>query len=181
MDRPDSDDGRRLNLAARVLPLGAVACWMITIVVPVLDSGEPDSMRIRVTSLGLSPIDMNDLDEVYLLLWAVILAGAVTAWLLAASKWWSVAAIVLGTVLCLRLLQMVVDPPFLIWDGQTANGLLAGGMEIAYPAPGFVFWILGSLCFFAAGVCGLAAEARKTRHRRARLKRCAKKHHGPAA
>ncbi|WP_209325618.1 hypothetical protein [Brevibacterium renqingii] len=181
MDRPDSDGGRRLNLAARVLPLGAVACWMITIVVPVLDSGDPDSTRIRVTSLGLSPIDMNDLDEVYLLLWIVILAGAVTAWLLAASKWWSVAAIVLGTVLCLRLLQMVVDPPFLIWDGQTASGLPAGGMEIAYPAPGFVFWILGSLCFVAAGVCGLTAEARKTRHRRARLKRCSKKHHGPAA
>lgn len=110
--------GRSLNLVARVLPLGAVACWAITIFVPVLDSEGPGSMRIRVTSLGFSPIDMNDLDEVYLVLWIIILTGAFTAWLLSASKWWSIAAIVLGTVLSLRLLQMVADPPIMMWDGR---------------------------------------------------------------
>lgn len=70
-----SDDGigRRLGLVAQALPLGAVACWVITIFVPVLDSGEPDSMRIRITSLGATPIDMNDFDEVYFALWVVIL------------------------------------------------------------------------------------------------------------
>ena len=80
--------GRRLSVVARVLHVATVACWAITIVVPVLDSGEPDSLRIRVTSLGYSPIDMNDLDEAYLLLWAVVLIVAVTAWLLEASRWW---------------------------------------------------------------------------------------------
>jgi hypothetical protein len=113
--------------------VATVACWAITIVVPVLDSGEPDSLRIRVTSLGYSPIDMNDLDEAYLLLWAVVLIVAVTAWLLEASRWWSVAAIVLGTVLSLRLLQMIVDPPYLVWEGQTSSGTPTGGMEVAYP------------------------------------------------
>lgn len=175
------DTGHGLRRAAQVLPLGAVACWVITIFVPVLDSGEPDSLRIRITSLGFSPIDMNDLDEMYLVLWVVILAGAVTAWLSRASKWWSVAAIVLGTVLSLRLLQMVVDPPYLLWDGQTAGGVPTGGMEIAYPAAGFGFWIVGSLCFFAAGVCGLIAETRATRARRDRIRRCMQKSHGPAA
>ncbi|WP_210604749.1 hypothetical protein [Brevibacterium oceani] len=172
--------GRGLGLVAQALPWGAVACWVITIFVPVLDSGEPDSLRIRVTSLGFSPIDMNDLDEVYLLLWVVIIVGAVTAWLMRASKWWSVAAIVLGTGLGLRMLQMVVDPPYLLWDGQTANGMPTGGMEIAYPAAGFVFWIAGSLCFLAAGICGLIAQARRTRERRDRIRRCMKKNHGSA-
>src|SRR5699024_5186862 len=158
--------GRRLSVVARVLPVATVACWAITIVVPVLDSGEPDSLRIRVTSLGFSPIDMNDLDEAYLLLWAVVLIVAITAWLLEASRWWSVAAIVLGTVLSLRLLQMIVDPPYLVWEGQTASGTPTGGMEVAYPALGFGFWVFGSMCFIAAGVCGLIADAQRTRDRR---------------
>lgn len=179
--RRTTERERRLNLIARMLPLVAVACWVITIFVPVLDSGEPDSLRIRVTSLGFSPIDMNSLSEIHLVLWIVIVTGAVTAWLLDASKWWSVAAIVLGTVLGLRLLQMVVDPPYLLWDGQTAGGMPTGGMEIAYPAAGFVFWILGCLSFFAAGICGLVAAAQKDRDRRERIKRCMRKYHGPAA
>lgn len=173
--------GRRLNVVARVLPIATAACWAITIVVPVLDSGEPDSMRIRVTSLGRSPIDMNDLDEAYLLLWAVVLIVAVTAWLLEASKWWSVAAIAIGTVLCLRLLQMVVDPPYLVWDGQTSSGMPTGGMEVAYPALGFGLWVFGSLCFIAAGVCGLVAEAQRTRDRRLRIKRCMHRPRGTEA
>ncbi|WP_166827071.1 hypothetical protein [Brevibacterium limosum] len=173
--------GRSLNLAARVLPLGSVACWVITIFVPVLDSGGTGSMRIRVTSLGFSPIDMNDLNPGYLALWIIILTGAFTAWLLSASKWWSIAAIVLGTVLGLHMLQMVADPPILMWDGQTANGMPTGGMEVAYPAAGFGFWAVGSLLFFAAGICGLVAAAQQDHHRRERIKCCMSKRHGPAA
>lgn len=173
--------GRRLNLIARLLPLVAVVCWVITIFVPVLDSGEPDSLRIRVTTLGFSPIDMNDLSGANIILWVVIIVGAVTAWLMDASKGWSVAAIVLGTVVSMRLLQMVVDPPFLLWDGQTADGMPTGGMEVAYPAAGFIFWILGSLSFFAAGICGLVACAQTDRERRDRIKRCMRKHDGPRA
>lgn len=179
--RRASERGRGLHLLARLLPLVAVICWVITIFVPVLDSGEPASLRIRVTSLGFSPIDMNDLDEVYLVLWIVIVTGAVTAWLFGASKWWSIAAIILGAVLSLRLLQMVVDPPYMLWDGQTADGVPTGGMMIAYPAAGFAFWVLGSLAFFAAGICGLVAAAQKNRDRRERIRRCMKKRHGPAA
>ncbi|UVI36899.1 hypothetical protein [Brevibacterium spongiae] len=173
--------GRSLNLVARVLPIGAVACWVITIFVPVLDSGGTESMRVRVTSLGFSPIDMNDLDPGYLTIWIIIVTGAFTAWLLSASKWWSIAAIVLGTVLGLRLLQMVADPPFLMWDGQTANGMPTGGMEVAYPAAGFGFWVLGSALYLAAGICGLVAAAQKNRHRRERIKRCMAKRHGHSA
>ncbi|MCU4297327.1 hypothetical protein D3I60_09585 [Brevibacterium permense] len=153
---------------------------MITIFVPVLDSGGPVPMQIRVTSLGFSPIDMNDLDEVYLVLWIVILTGASTAWLLSASKWWSIAAIVLGTALGLRLLQMVADPPIIMWDGQTADGMPTGGMEVAYTAAGFGLWVLGSLLFFAAGICGLVAASQQDHHRRERIKRCMSKRHGPA-
>lgn len=173
--------GRSLNLVARVLPLGAVACWVITIFVPVLDSGGQGAMRIRVTSFGFSPIDMNDLDAGYLALWVIIVTGAFTAWLLAASKWWSVAAIVLGALLGLHLLQMVADPPILMWDGQTADGIPTGGMEVAYPAAGFGLWVLGSILYVAAGICGLVAAAQKNRHRRERIKRCMAKRHGPAA
>ncbi|MGC2976627.1 hypothetical protein ACPUD8_13080 [Brevibacterium sp. FAM 25378] len=189
MDRPGRNEdtrlttarGRSLNLAARVLPLGSVACWAITIFVPVLDSGGTGSMRIRVTSLGFSPIDMNDLNPGYLALWIIILTTAFTAWLLSASKWWSIAAIVLGTVLGLHLLQMVADPPIMMWDGQTADGMPTGGMEVAYPAAGFGFWVLGSVLFFTSGICGLVAASQQNRHRRERIKRCMAKRPGPTA
>lgn len=173
--------GRSLNLVARVLPIGTVVCWVITIFVPVLDSGGRESVRIRVTSLGFSPIDMNDLNPGYVALWIIIVTGAFTAWLLSASRWWSIAAIVLGTVLGLHLLQLVADPPLLMWDGQTANGMPTGGMEVAYPAAGFGFWVLGSALYIAAGICGLVAAAQKNRHRRERIKRCMAKRHGPGA
>src|SRR5699024_2133156 len=94
---------------------------------------------------------------------------------------WAVAAIVLGTVLSLRLLQMIVDPPYLGWEGQTSSGTPTGGMEVAYPALGFGFWVFGSLCFIAAGVCGLIADAQRTRDRRLRVKRCMRRPHGTEA
>src|SRR5699024_12298958 len=98
-----------------------------------------------------------------------------------ARRWVAVAANVLGTLPGLRLPQMSGRPALLVWEGPASSGTPTRGMEVDSPAPGVGLWVLGSLCFIAAGVCGLIAAAQRTRDRRLRIKRRMRRPHGTEA
>lgn len=70
-------------------------------------------------------------------------------WLFGHSQTWSSAAI---------------DPPFLMWDGQTDDAMPTGGMEVGLPDFGFVLWAIGSLARIAADICGWI-DGQRHKHR----------------
>lgn len=154
---------RRLMLVVRCLPLVTLAAWVITTVVPILDSDEGSGPRLTITSMGEAPINFADLNPGVILGWAAVLVLAVLAWVLKGLKWWSVAAIIVGDLLVLTLGILAVDPPSLVWDGQTAEGMPAGGMVIARPAIGYYISIVGSCALVAAGLFGFMLNRRQTR------------------
>lgn len=145
---------RTLLQIARLLPLGTVATWIVTIFVPVLDSGNAEGPRITITSLGGAPLDPAELNPGFIAIWFLIVIFALLPWLFGHSQWWSAAAILIGVVILLGLASAVINPPFLMWDGQTDAGMPTGGMEVALPDFGFVLWIIGSQALIAAGICG---------------------------
>lgn len=145
---------RALFRAARLLPLVTVAAWIITIFVPVLDSGNDEGPRITITSLGGAPLDPAELNPGFIAIWILIVIFAVLPWLFGHSRWWSATAILIGFVILLGLITVVIEPPFLMWDGQTDDGMPTGGMEVARPEFGFVLWVIGSQALVAAGACG---------------------------
>lgn len=155
--------GVELLRAARILPLATIVAWTITIFVPVLDSGNDDGPRIRITSLGSSPLDPANLDPGMITIWVVILAIVILPWLLGASQLWSGAAILFGIVLLAGLASAAFEPPTMVWDGQTGDGMPTGGMETGRPAAGFVICTIGALALVAAGVCGWEAGRRLKR------------------
>lgn len=151
---------RALLRIARLLPLATVAAWIVTTFVPILDSGDSDGPRIRITSLGYSPLDPTDLDPGMVAVLVLILASAVLPWLVGASRWWSVAAFLIGVAVLMGLAAAVIDPPTMMWDGQTDKGMPAGGLEVARPTMGFVVCAIGSLALVAAGICGWIGRQR---------------------
>ena len=147
---------------ARILPLFTVVAWAITLVLPVLDSGNTIGPRIIVTSLGGQSFDLADVEPVFLLAWAGVLGCALSVWLLRSLKWWSLATIVTSGLLCTLFVRMLVDPPMLMWDGADSQGNPIGGGEIGEPAIGAVLWGIGIVALFLAGVCGfLSAKSPK--------------------
>lgn len=90
--------GKELLRAARILPLAMVAAGVVTIFVPVLDSGNADGPSIRITSLGYSPLNPTNLDPGMSSVLVLFLTLAVLPWLFRASQWWSVAAILVGVL-----------------------------------------------------------------------------------
>ncbi|WP_413336459.1 hypothetical protein ACH82I_07090 [Brevibacterium sp. GP-SGM9] len=157
-----SAEHRRLRLLAQVLPLVTVAAWIITIFVPVLDSRTSTGPGIVITSLGDADSGGRVTENPgFAALWLIILAIAALAWVFRAPKWWSGVAIIVAALLLICLMYLVIEPPFLMWDGQTPGGRPTGGMEVAYPGPGFIFWILGVGALGTAGFCGLIAEDRE--------------------
>lgn len=155
--------GKELLRAARILPLATVAAGIVTIFMPVLDSGNAEGPSIRITSLGYSPLDPTDLDPGMISVWVLTLTLAVLPWLFRASQWWSVAVILVGLVLLMSLATAVIEPPIMMWDGQTEDGRPTGGMEVARPAAGFAVCTIGSLALVAAGVCGWVGGRRLKR------------------
>lgn len=140
--------------AARLLPLVTVAAWIITIFVPILDSGNADGPRITITSLGDSPLDPEYLNPGFIAIWVLIVVFALLPWLFGAEQWWSAAAILFGVVILLGLAAAVINPPFLMWDGQTDDGMPTGGMEVVRPDFGFVLCAIGGFALGASGFCG---------------------------
>ena len=161
-DRSETRPSQDLLRAARLLPLVTVAAWIVTIFVPVLDSGNVKGPRITITSLGGAPLDSAELNPGFIAIWILIVIFALLPWLFGHSRWWSVSAVACSVVILLGLVVAVIDPPFLMWDGETDDGMPTGGMEVAVPDFGFVLWIIGSQALAAAGVCGwIGGDRRK--------------------
>lgn len=140
---------------ARLLPLLTVAAWAITLVLPILDSGNTPGSRIVVSSLGGEPFALTEAQPAFLLAWACVLGCAASVWLFRTLRWWSVVSMLVAVLLGALLFTMLTDPPSLLWDGVDAQGRPTGGQEIGKPAAGAVVWAIGIGALFAAGVCGL--------------------------
>ena len=101
----------RLRRAAHLLPLIATAAWVVTLALPVLDSGDAAGPRIVVTSLGAQPFDLTETHPAFLLAWIGVLGCAASVWLLRSLRWWSVATMLVAPMLGALLLTTLTDPP----------------------------------------------------------------------
>lgn len=146
--------------SAQLLPLVTVAVWAITLLLPVLDSGNAEGPRIVVTSLGGPPFDLGEMQPVFFVAWVAVLGCAVSVWVVRSFRWWSVVTILVTVLLGAFLLGMLVDPPSLLWDGMDAQGRPTGGQEIAEPAGGAPAWAVGIGALLAAAICGFIGRTR---------------------
>lgn len=153
-----------MNKTARILPLITVAALALTLVVPILDSGNTGGPRIVVTSLGGPAFDLAEMDPVFLIAWAAVLGCAVSVWFLHSLGWWGVAAMLTSGLLGALFVRMLTDPPYLFWDDMDAQGNPVGGGEIGEPAIGALLWAIGLGALLAAAICGLMG-ARASRRR----------------
>ena len=156
---------RKLQQWARWLPFVAVAMWIATIFIPVVDSFNDDGPRIRLTSLGDWTFD--DGGEVlppFIFLWALMVAIAALGLGFASDLWWNVTAVLIAALIVFILVGIVLSPPVTLWDGQLPDGTPTGGMEVGRPSFGFGLWLIGAASLAAAGVCGFAAKAQRPRH-----------------
>ena len=155
---------RKLQRWARLLPFTAVAVWIATIFVPVVDSFNDDGPRIRVTSLGEWTIDDGgDVDLFFLIIWALVVAIAALGPAFALARWWGVTAVLIAALLVLVLFSYLLIPPVLMWDGQLPDGTPTGGMEVGRPSFGFGLWLVGAAALVAAGSCGLCTQTKRPR------------------
>lgn len=170
-------DGRKARIVARLLPILALCAWVVTLWVPVLDSSlnslhTKESTRIVVTSLGDVPRDLSDLDPKFVVIWSCLLACVISAWLVDRLRIWAWATVCLGIAVLASLINMVAEPPSLMWDGQDESGRWIGGMEVASPAAGAALWAIGSIALIVAGICGLIGERQQSPDRfRPRIRR----------
>lgn len=134
--------------------------WAITLVLPILDSGNTQGPRIVVSSLGGEPLDLADAQPSFVIAWVAILGCAASAWLFRSLTWWSVGTLLLAQVLSARLIEMLVNPPILMWDGVDDQGRPTGGSEIGEPVFGALAWAIGIGALVLAGVCGLSDRPR---------------------
>ncbi|SDT20853.1 hypothetical protein [Microlunatus soli] len=151
---------------ARFLPLITVVAWLITLALPVLDSGNGHGPRIVVTSLGGDPFDLAGIELPFVLAWIGILGCAVTVWLLRSLTWWSVVAVLVTIALVALGAQLITDPPTLIWGGVDDQGRPTGGMERGEPVAGALVWLLGIAALATAAVCGFLGSRRVRRVQR---------------
>lgn len=153
----------RLRLITRTLPVLTLAVWAVTLWVPVLDSANnnlhlSESSRIVVTSLGRSPVEVEELELDFVTIWACLFTCVISAWLLDGLRLWSWATAIFGVVVLEFLGGMITEPPTIMWDGQDSNGEWIGGVEVATPDVGAWLWLVGGLALLAAGACGLLEE-----------------------
>ena len=159
------------------MPILALCAWVITLWVPVLDSSlnslhTRGSMRIVVTSLGDVSRGLSDLDPEFVIIWCCLLACVISAWLVDRLLMWAWVTVCLGIAVLASLINMVAEPPSLMWDGQDESGRWIGGMEVASPAAGAALWAIGSMALIAAGICGLIGERQQSPDRfRPRIRR----------
>lgn len=151
---------------ARLLPLVTVLAWVITVFLPVLDSGNLTGPRIVVTSLGGDPLDPSGIKPPYVFAWLGVVGCAVLAWLLRSLTWWSVVTMIVTLALAVLLVSMISDPPSLLWDGVDARGHPTGGMERGAPAPGMLAWLLGIAALGVSAVLGLVGTRRSVQDQR---------------
>ncbi|WP_231445593.1 hypothetical protein [Brevibacterium zhoupengii] len=128
-------------------------------------------MRIVVTSLGDVPRDLSDLDPKFVIIWSCLLACVISAWLVDRLRIWAWVTVCLGVAVLALLINLMAEPPSLMWDGQDSSGRWIGGMEVASPAWGAALWAVGGLALIAAGICGLIGECQRSAERQQLLKR----------
>jgi hypothetical protein len=164
------DEGRchgprtsRYRRIATLLPLVTVAAWVITIFVPILDSGNDDGPRIRITSMGENPFDPATAVPGFFAVWLLVVVFSILPLLFGISRWWSGAAMIIAAILIIVLVFTALNPPSLIWDGQIAEGMPTGGMEVALPDFGFVVGLVGASALGAAGITGWSAVRSRPR------------------
>lgn len=164
--------GRILRARSRLLPLVAVTVWIVTLFVPVLDSFNEQGPRIEETSLGeWAPGSSSPPDPLFLNLWIMVVFVAVLGLFCAHTRWWNAVVILSGGIIVFVLFTFLVEPPLMIWDGQTPDGMPTGGMEIGRPAFGFGLWAIGAAALIGAGCCGFlsfGAAATENKHPRPR-------------
>ncbi|AZL04852.1 MULTISPECIES: hypothetical protein [Brevibacterium] len=158
-----SDRTRHLRRIASLLPLATVAAWVITIFVPILDSGNNDGPRIRITSLGEDPFEPATAVPGFFAVWLLVVVFSILPLLFGISRWWSGAAMVIAALLIIVLVFAALNPPSLLWDGQTPDGMPTGGMEVALPDFGFFISLVGALALGAAGSAGWSADRSRPR------------------
>ena len=134
-------DGRKARIVARLLPILALCAWVVTLWVPVLDSSlnslhTKESTRIVVTSLGDVPRDLSDLDPKFVIIWSCLLACVISAWLVDRLRIWAWATVCLGIAVLASLINMVAEPPSLMWDGQDRAGGGSAGWKWPLPRRG---------------------------------------------
>ncbi|MGO1228019.1 MAG: hypothetical protein ACTMII_05275 [Brachybacterium sp.] len=148
----------------RMLPLVAVAALVITLVVPVSVSSDPDFDAFLMTSAG-QPGTTDSL-PLMLPIWAIVLVAAATVWIPRWPALWAVVAFVAALTLVILPATLVLDPPRLMWDGwDEANNRPTGGMVVGRPFIGSALWVAGSLALTASGVLGIL-DAVRSRARR---------------
>lgn len=111
--------------------------------------------------MGETPLDPEYLSPGFIAVWLLIVGFPIMPWLFGHSQWWAGGAIVVGALLLLVLAAAAINPPSLLWDGQTDDGLPTGGMEVARPDFGFALCLIGSQALNAAGVCGWTGGQRR--------------------
>ncbi|WP_155807353.1 hypothetical protein [Brevibacterium sp. VCM10] len=156
---------RKLQKWARLLPFIAVAMWIATIFIPVVDSLSDVGPRIRWTSLGdLTFDDGGEMLPSFILLWAIVVGFAALGLGFAVDQWWNVTAVLIAALIVFIVIAILLNPPTIMWDGQLPDGTPIGGMEVGWPSFGFGLWLIGAASLAAAGACGFAAKAQRPRH-----------------
>ena len=156
---------RRLVRLARWLPFIAVAMWVATIFVPVVDSFNGDGPRVRMTSLGEWTVDDGgEVLPLFILFWAFLVGFAALGLGFSSDQWWNVTAVVMAALIVFILVAILLNPPTIMWDGQLPDGTPTGGMEVGRPSFGFGLWLIGAASLATAGICGFAAKAQRPRH-----------------
>ena len=156
---------RKLQKWARLLPFIAVAMWVATIFVPVVDSFNGDGPRVRMTSLGEWTVDDGgEVLPLFILFWAFLVGFAALGLGFSSDQWWNVTAVVMAALIVFILVAILLNPPTIMWDGQLPDGTPTGGMEVGRPSFGFGLWLIGAASLATAGICGFAAKAQRPRH-----------------
>lgn len=145
---------------ARFLPVLTVLAWVITLALPILDSGNTRGPKIVVSSLGGAPFDLSDANPIFIVAGAAVVGCAASVWLFRSLTWWSITAILVVVLLGTMLLGMILEPPSVIWDGVDPQCRPTGGYEVGEPAAGAWVWAMGIVALFTAGICGLIGRAR---------------------
>ena len=127
---------RKLQQWARWLPFVAVAMWIATIFIPVVDSFTSVGPRIRFTSLGdLTFDDGGEMLPPFILLWAIVVGFTALGLGFAADQWWNVAAVLIAALIVLIFVAILLPSTVIGTDScpmaHRPEGWKSGGRRSA--------------------------------------------------
>lgn len=147
--------------AARLLPLVAVAAWVVTIWVPIMDNSTVDDDSVVFTSLGRHTGSLVELNPGVVLAWVMILMCAFVGLAIDPPAWWSVVVVIFGVALSIMLVGLLTYPPKFRWVEETSAGQPFSVTISGFPAAGVNYWALGSAALILAGISGLISKRRR--------------------